>query len=494
MASAGRQETLMADEIELKLELTRDAADRFEASNLLPGDPAKARQASIYFDTPDRDLQAAGLSLRIRRSGKKRIQTVKADGASAAGLFARSEWEQPVADDTPLLDYSTPIHALLGDVADAIAPAFDVKVERRSWDVAEGDALIELVLDRGEAMAGERRAPICEIELELKSGDAGALFALARRIDAVVPVHIGVLTKAERGYGLAGPAATLVKAEPLALSGDMTAAQAFRQIVGSCVRQFRLNETLLLANRQPGALHQARVALRRLRSALSLFKPMIGDEGAALNTELRWLAGVLGEARDLDVLLGRTTPGALHDRIAASREAAYDAASQTLSSPRARTLLLDLVEWTAVSDWSGSRGGEADGDQPARGFAVAALDRFRRKVKRKGRDLADLDDEARHEARKDIKKLRYATEFFASLFDRKAEKRRYKRFIAALEELQDRLGLLNDLATAPDLLDRLGITDKDDVAALLTKGKRKQLIEAAADAYDDLIDTKRFWR
>lgn len=479
----------MADEIELKLELADAAADRFKASDLSPGDPAVAQQVSIYFDTPDHHLRSAGLSLRIRRSGAGRIQTVKADGASAAGLFARSEWEQPVADDTPLLDYSTPVHALLGEAADAIAPAFEVRINRQSWDVVEGDARIEMVLDRGEAVAGERRAPICEIELELKSGDPAGLFALARRIDAVAPVRIGVLSKSERGYRLADPAAGAFKAEPPALAVDITAAGAFKQIVGSCIRQFRLNEALL-ATREAGALHQARVALRRLRSALSIFAPMIGDEGAAFNGELRWLAGLLGEARDLDVLLVRAGDGALHDRIAPAREAAYDAALDALASPRARALLLDLVEWTARGDWSGERGG----DRLARTFAVAALDRFRRKAKRKGRNLADVDDEARHEARKSVKKARYAAEFFAPLFDRQVEQRRHRRFVAAIEALQDRLGLLNDLATAPALIESLGITNEDDVAALLARGKRKRLIADAVDAYDDLVDTKRFWR
>lgn len=483
----------MADEIELKLELTREAADVIEASGLLAGDPEMAQQKSIYFDTPDRALSEAGLSLRIRRSGRKRVQTVKADGASAAGLFARSEWERPIKDDTPILDDTTPIRALLGDAADTIAPAFQVKIERRSWIISQGDTTIELVLDRGEVVAGERRSSICEIELELKHGDPTALFALARRIDAAAPVRLGVLTKAERGYRLTGPAARMIKAEPVMLTDDMTAAQAFRHIVQSCVRQFRLNEALLLVGRDPGALHQTRVALRRLRSAFSIFKPMVGDAAAALREELRWLACELGDARNLDVLLERSRPGPLHDRIAAAREAAYDRVGEVLSSPRARRLMLDLAEWIAGDDWLGSSGGETDGNQPARAFAVTALNRFRRKVKKDGHDLARADDEARHEVRKDAKKLRYAAEFFASLFERKREKRRFKRFVAALEALQDQLGALNDLATAPEVLEKLGVAGDPDAPRLLAGGEKKSLLEAAENAHEELFDTKRFW-
>ena len=196
----------MADEVELKLEIVSEDAGKFEASGLLASAPRKMRQISTYFDTPDHDVANAGLSLRIRRSGKKRVQTIKADGGSAAGLFIRSEWERAAENDTPVLDYATPLPALLGGKIDAIGPVFEVEIDRQSWVIDEGGATIELVLDRGEIVVGERRSPVCEIELELKSGDPAALFALARWIDAAVPIRLGVLSKSERGYRLTGAA------------------------------------------------------------------------------------------------------------------------------------------------------------------------------------------------------------------------------------------------------------------------------------------------
>ncbi len=483
----------MAHEIELKIELTHEAADAIQASGLLVGHPEAAQQRSIYFDTLERTLSKAGLSLRIRRSGRKRIQTIKADGASAAGLFTRSEWECPVKSDTPILDDSTPIRALVGDIADAIIPVFGVHVERHTWIIVESDSTIELALDRGKVVAGERRSLICEIELELKHGDPAALFALARKIDAVAPIRLGVLTKAERGFRLIGPVARMVKAEPVILTADMAAAHAFRHIVHSCVRQFRLNEALLLTDRDPGALHQARVALRRLRSAFSIFRPIIGDAGTNLREDLRWLASELGDARNVDVLLERARPGSLEVRLIAAREAAYDRVGDALYSLRGRSLMFELVEWTTGAIWLDTSGSEADGNRPTREFAVTALNRLRRKVKKEGRDLADADDKARHELRKDAKKLRYAAEFFASLFERKREKRRYKGFVAALEALQDQLGALNDLATAPEVLDKLGVADDPHASRLLAGGNKKKLLEIAGDAHEDLFDMKRFW-
>lgn len=486
---------ISGQEIELKLEITPHAAEALIASDLLPGSPSIVRQRSVYFETPGRDLSAAGFSLRIREIAGRRIQTVKAVGAATAGLFARPEWEFDVEGDTPVFDDTTPVRALLGDKVRDIGPIFAIEVERRIWSVPWDGATIEFLLDRGEVVAGERSARICEIELELKGGSPLALFSFARRIDAMAPLRLGVVNKAERGFRLLEAAMRAVKAEPVALTEDTTAADAFRRIAGACLRQFRLNEPLIERD-NPEAVHQARVALRRLRSAFSIFRPMLEDAAfPRLREESRWLAGTLGDARDLDVLRTRCDSDDLAARLEQARAAAYAEAASALASQRARALMLDLSEWLALGEWQTLPSGAEMRETPARDFAASALDRFRRKVKKGGRDLADLDDAARHEVRKDAKKLRYAAEFFAPLFQHKRQKRRATRFLAALEALQDRLGALNDLATAPSLIARAGLGD--DLAAAVLPGAendKQALIETAAEAHDALADAKRFWR
>jgi inorganic triphosphatase YgiF len=423
------------------------------------------------------------------------VQTVKADGGRSAGLFARPEWEFAAKNDQPILDDRTPIRALLGDKTDAIVPIFDVLIERRSWIVEADGATIEAVLDRGEAVAGERRTPICEVELEHKRGPHAALFDLARRIDAVAPVRLGALSKSDRGYRLLGPAEAAVKADRIALKTDISAAEGFQWIAHACLRQFRLNEALLLDHRDSRALHQARVALRRLRSAITIHKAMLGDVRVdRLRADLRWLAGELADARTIDVLIGRVRDKALRARMEKARDEAYAAAEAALVSDRARGLMLDLAEWIAIGDWLKLPLSKDLRERPVREFASQSLDRFRRKVKKSGRDLAGLDDGARHEVRKAAKKLRYAADFFAALYDRKREKRRHKRFIAALEDLQDRLGALNDLAVAPELLGRLGLLDEPGAARLLAVKHKAKLLDAAADAHEMLVDAKPFWR
>jgi inorganic triphosphatase YgiF len=484
---------MLAQEVELKLDLTPEAADALVGSDLLPADPSVAQLRSVYFDTEGQDLRAAGFTLRIRKTGEQRVQTVKAADASSAGLFARPEWEQPVGDDVPLLDDTTPLKTLLGTSRENLGPVFEVTVERRTWMVSSGDAEFELALDRGEVVAGDRRTPVCEIEAELKHGSPAALFSFARRIDAVAPLRLGVLNKAERGYRLLGPACRAVKAEPVVLAPEMTAAAAFRHIAGACLRQFRLNEALL-DHRNGEAVHQARVALRRLRSAFTIHKAIaMDDQFDRLSDELRWLAAELGPARDLDVLIARCDAGDVRDRLERARKQAYEDAATTLASSRTRGLMLDLSQWIACGDWLTLSSAAEAREQPVRDFAASALDRFRRKVRKGGRGLGDLDDVARHEVRKDAKKLRYAAQFFASLFDTKRQKRRHGRFLETLEDLQEKLGELNDAVSVAGVLARIGL-DKDPAAAFLmtTAGEKQVLIEAAAEAHDAFADAKRF--
>ncbi len=483
-------------EVELKLDVSPDAVEALLASGLLAGDPSITPLRSVYFDTPEQALSAAGFSLRIRQTPHGRIQTVKAAGTAAAGLFARPEWERGVEGDKPVLDDTTPIPVLLGSRIRDIGPAFAVEVERRVWLVGWEDATIEVALDRGEIAAGERRAPVFEIELELKQGQPSALFSFARRLNSVTPVRLGVLSKAERGFRLLGPAMRAVKAEPIGLATDMTVAEAFRRIVEACLRQFRLNEPLIdLGN--PEALHQARVALRRLRSALSIFRPMLEEDGSFehMREELRWLAGALGDARDTDVLSLRAGEDALRERLEEARRQAYEQAKASLGSDRARSIMLDLTEWLALGGWLRADSIEEIRTRPVGDFAIVALDYLRKKVKKSGKHIENIDDKARHDLRKGAKKLRYASEFFAPLFGRKRQQRRAENFLAALETLQDHLGDLNDLAAAPDLFARMGLGDDDAPGKPLGRmADKRRLIGEAAEAIDALLDAKRFWR
>jgi triphosphatase len=485
----------VAQEVELKLVLDAAAADAFAGGDLFDV-PANTRQMhAVYFDTPDLALSQGGVSLRIRQSGNTLTQTIKVADAKAAGLFARSEWEIEVADMHPVVDDRMPIPTLLGDEAGTVTSIFTVAVERLTWMVDCGEASIELVLDRGYVAAGDRQSPVCEIELELKRGEPAALFALAKTIAAEFPVRLGVVTKSERGYDLLRPASKAFKAEKVALNRTASAADAFEAVVSSCIRQYRLNETVLLDQADAEALHQARVSLRRLRSALSIFQSLLdGDEVPHFQSELRWLSSLLGEARDLDVLLAKAKPGvALFQELNRARNAAYATVGTALGSDRVRALMLDLTEWLVCGAWRTAPSMRDARDAPARQFAAETLHALRRRVRKRGKSLASQTDEERHEVRKGAKRLRYGAEFLGSLFPSKKRARRYGKFVKSLEKLQDQLGALNDMATAPSVLGRLGLRDDPGAKRLLAHRKKSKIIDAAAGAYADLLDRKTFW-
>lgn len=484
----------MPTETEIKLVFPDAVTDELVLSSLRLPTPVVSDFRSVYFDTADCHLQCAGMSVRVRHDGSARIQTIKASGRRSAGLFVRPEWERPIESDQPQLDSAGPVSAVLGDLTQPLIPVFEVRTRRTMGLIEHGTARIEVAIDRGEVAAGDRRSSFSEIELELKAGPMSALFALTRELSASIGVRPGVLTKNERGYGLIGVMPQSHKAEPIDLKPDMSAAEAFKAIALGCLRHYRLNEDLIGLRRME-ALHQSRVALRRLRSALSAFKSSLDEQVGRFNEELRWLAGELGSARDLDVLIGRCHDVKMLERLRPARDRAYDSVSAAIGSDRARTLLIDLMEWIELGDWRKAEVG-ARFDESARDFATHALQRYLKKLRKRGRGIAKLDDEHRHQVRKDAKKLRYATEFFAGLFvDKRANKRRYKNFVLALGVLQDRLGSLNDIATARQTLIHAGLEEAVGLADLLAPPVgRSELLKSAEDAYEELMDCKRFWK
>ncbi|MFC3173382.1 CHAD domain-containing protein [Novosphingobium bradum] len=473
----------MGSEVELKLDLTAEAADRLAESGVLGAGEVRQLR-SLYFDTPDDRLRRHGLALRIRRDGHRLVQTVKQRHAPGAGLFARGEWEFAVRSLTPVVDSRGPLEEALGRHAGDLAIRFTVDCERTRFTLAEGRTTIAAVLDRGQVHARDRATGFAELELELVSGAADDLFALARRLDQVAPLRIGVLSKSDRGFRLVGALPGSEKAAPVALTPATGVVGACAAIVTGCLHHYRRNEAILLATRDGEALHQARVALRRLRSAHAVFAPLLRDgESARLDSAVRGLARVLGAARDLDVLWERCAPD-LRPALKPRREVAWRGVSRALAAPATRRLMLDLAQWAMLGGWRDAPLTAELRAAPLAPFAAAALDKRLERVRRHGHHLADLPDEARHTLRKDAKKLRYAVEFFAGLPAPAASRKRRDRFLAALAELQDRLGLLNDLAVARAVL---GAAAPDDEA------QARHLLHRASEARHALLGCDPFW-
>ena len=435
----------MGAEIELKLELPEAAADRLLREPWLGKACEPQKQTSVYFDSPQRQIRERGYTLRVREAGGRFVQTVKSLD-NGAGFYQRGEWEYQIETAQPDAERlaHTPLSGI--DVA-TLTPIVRSEVNRTICKLDEDGAEIELAVDRGAVRAGKRKAAISELELELIRGEPAGAVSLARRIAHSVPVKLSVMSKAERGFALAdGKLGKVVKAEPLAVRPGMSVAEGFATIVSACLRHFCLNEPLVIEQRLPAALHQARVAMRRLRSALSLFGTAITDpELPRLREELRSFTGELGDARNLDVYLLRELPAGEKASIKERREAAYDRVIAAMDSEPVRMLMLDLVAWSALGAWRGN----AAAQRPLEPYARGRIDRLWRRIVQSGK-IGHMQEEERHRLRIQIKKLRYALEFMETLYVEHRE--RQKRFGKTIEDLQEALGHLNDLAVARTLI------------------------------------------
>jgi inorganic triphosphatase YgiF len=285
----------MAQELELKFEIAPRDAQRLARDPLLAWAPVSQEdQTSVYFDTPKGKLRKAGYTLRLRRSGRKITQTVKASGPDA-GLFDRDECECAVRSMRP--DFraakKTPMGPLLkGRTQAKLRAVAKMRIERTIWPVDDGHSLIEVTTDIGRVEGGECEARVSELELELRRGSELDLFKLAEKLSRHYPLRIGVLSKADRAFALAaGKMARPWKAPRIDLAAGMTVADGFTVIAMSCLKHFRLNEELMVEARDVEALHQMRVAIRRLRSAFDLFAPILEDDDdyERLKKELRTL-------------------------------------------------------------------------------------------------------------------------------------------------------------------------------------------------------------
>lgn len=465
----------MGRELELKLEIEAKHADKLRALPMLAGTPRVERLTSTYFDTPKGKLRRNGWVLRVRRHGDAWIQTVKNAG-DGAGLFAREEWEADVAGPEPDLRAiaASPLKELIKPHQFRhLVPIFRTEVERTSWQLRSRGAVIELSLDEGEIHAGDESAHLGELELELKEGGATALVSMARRLARHVPARLGMQSKSERGFALArGKRISAAKATPVSLRADASIATGLGAIVSACLKHYRLNEPLLVKERDSEALHQLRVAVRRLRTALWLFKPVAKDEEfAGFSDQLRIFTRELGAARNIDVILATLAEqDPVRGQLEKDRDLLYGRIIRKFGGRKLRNLGLELLAWAHFGEWRRT----SKADKSLMPFALKRLDRLWSNIDQPPGNLSDLSAVERHRLRIMSKKLRYALEFLSEPLDGCGKPQ--QKFIDAAEGLQDSLGLLNDLTTRQELLGPLPVPPAR-LGALYLRDARRNLRE-----------------
>ena len=472
-AEAAAEEGESGLEVELTLGGDSAALDRGWRAAVPAGDGGTERRLrSTYYDTGDFRLRRRGFTLRVRDDGERLVQTLKADGPSGGGaVLRRNEWSRPVETPEPSLPVAPDkaVRDAVGSLRPAeLAPAFTTDIMRRTAVVEvaapdHGKALVELALDSGEIRARNRRATVSELELELVQGPASALYQLAMTMQASASLHIQTASKAKRGFVLAGGEGYAgYKAPPLSLANGVSVDETLGKIFRVCADQCAANHDAVLDRGDPEGVHQFRVALRRMRSALSVFKGVLSPNDVAwLGQEAERLIDLLGPARDWDVFIAETLAAVraarpddetLESLAAAAEEErlrAYEKA-EALRAPAHTAFLLRFGRWIETAGWR-EHGDRALLDQPLVRIAGPLLDKRHKRVLKRGRNFEQLSDARLHQLRITLKKLRYAGEFFAAQFlDGKP-----RPYIRALRRLQDDLGGLNDAAVAERCLREL---------------------------------------
>ncbi len=361
-----------------------------------------------------------------------------------------------------------------------------------------GEVAVELL--RGRLVAGDASETVTRLLLQ---GPPQAALGLARRLAADLPLRPAACSLAEAALALAeGRPPRARRLGPPQLGGVATAGQGAATAIGHLLEVLLHEAPRCRLERGPEGVHQMRVALRRLRSALKVFRPLA--DGPALrefDDGLKALARVLGPARDWDVFLsglGQDLADALPNEPAVARlldqgtrarDQAYQALRQVLDGPGFRLLLLQGMALAVLPPWP--PGARLAPEAPLPDFAAALLRKRWRRFRREGREIASLDDAARHELRLTGKRLRYAAELFAGLWS----PRRARRFLRRLARLQDSLGAANDAAVAHDLvasLPRLPGFAAGAVAGFAA-ARLAPARQAADESWENLMLTEPFW-
>jgi triphosphatase len=488
-------------ELELKFEVPAEVLPSLRAELRRHG-ARVVSMAAHYYDTPDFLLASHRLSLRLRREGRKWVQTLKAEGRSAV---ERLEHNVPVRGSRaapPSLDVDrhngTDVGSLLREALGEnglrrLAERYSTDIERLVCELQIGDATIEAALDLGTIQAEGRSVAICELELEYKAGTPDALFELAQMWSAFGGLWLSTVSKAARGTRLAQdqPRGPPVKAARPDLRPGMSGPQLARAVLRSTLDQVLANGSEVAAgSTDEEHIHQLRVGLRRLRTALRELAPLDAHIDARWEEPLKRVFSRLGEARD-SVTAARAVRPLLEQAHAPKVQWHETVAVDPVAIVRDSTFqgtLIDLLGYALRETDAGQAGEIPPGPLEQ---VSARLDRLHERVSEAGKCFEGMPIDEQHKARKRLKRLRYLAEFVATLFASKE----VKRYLAHLEPAQDALGGHIDVTVA---IERFRKDAETDPQALYAVGfLEAHLANTAHDAQTALGKVEKaepFWR
>ncbi|QIA62490.1 CYTH domain-containing protein [Vibrio astriarenae] len=364
----------METEIELKFFVSSDFSDTLRAKL----DETKVLQHSCrelgntYFDTADNWLRRHDIGLRIRCFDGVFVQTVKTSGRVVAGLHQRPEFNAEHTSNKPELTLHPadiwPEGRTVEEVQTQLIPIFSTNFTREQWLIGMPDgSQIEVAFDQGSVESGDKQEPICEVELELKSGQTEALFTLARAFSEEGGMRLGNMSKAAKGYRLAyGHESDEVA--PLALVNTQSSDSVETCLVNAlehALSHWHYHEQIYVERPSLEALHEIRHAISYIRQIFTVYGGVVPRRASALlRQELKWLEQELEWLDDYDCLEDLLEDKGHVLRKLDARKFIVEELKQVeaqlpereeclilLSSARYTGLLLDLSRWILTRGW-----------------------------------------------------------------------------------------------------------------------------------------------
>jgi inorganic triphosphatase YgiF len=476
-------------------------------------DGAWERLCSTYYDTNDGALERRALSLRLREEGGALIQAVKR--VHNGGAVARAEFETEIADPSlfPVPTGDPAIDEWISAHKGALGPVARTTVDRWSSILAIGESRIEFAADLGmaEGWGGggdPAEAPLAEIELELIGGAPREVFELARLFSAHAPLRLSARTKLAFAASLRRGGLYEIEEEPrIALAPEMATVDALQDTLSGVAARIASLQPALIEARKAEAVHQMRIALRRLQAVERIFRPYLKTRKLHnLAQNARSYRQSLGDARDWDVFLSETLPAAarnnyapegaqrLRARAESFRAEAWSRAVSAVSASDFTGFLIDLTEAATIAPWR--KAIRKPLEAPVRKFAPQALDDPHQAMLRIAKSIDRSHIAGYHPLRIALKKLRYPVQMFRPIYAK--EKR--KELMGAMAALQEAFGAINDAAVAGTLAYRAAADEGDEAmrAAGFICGYRAAEAEAAAQkidaAWPSFAKMQPFWR
>lgn len=484
-------------EIELKFQVPMihrvDVSQVFHNKNAQP-----IHVKTQYYDTVERKLSAAKLQLQLVLQANHWVQTLICEDAKHLGYLEHQvslgETDAPHVDVT--LHQGTPAGAILfevlGDETQALTLQFETDIVRTLHTIEDQDSQIEVALDVGEIRTEKDHLPIYELKFELKTGSVHRLFLLVTEWVQRYELWLDIRSKAALGGQLRQGLKALpaMQACNPVLVNKLPAEIALCEMIASCLQQILPNSAEMMTEpNEAEHVHQARVGIRRLRSALRVFGHWSKQTDQTWEVTLKTLFNQLGTIRDRDALEEKLLPrlraaGAPYVKLPIQP---HQEEIHTFKDPSYTTLWLAMIQFIQVSSESQHEQNIVD---DLTELATAEIKHMHRQLLKDAENCLDLNDMMWHRMRKRLKRLRYCVEFISSLYDKK----QVRQYLNALSPVQDILGQYNDVLIAEALFKQQVEQHPQAWFALgWLAAHREQLRLESASALQQLQYAKVFW-